>query len=277
MTDTALAPMHLTSSEIDLIKRTVAQGATDDELKLFLYDCRRQGVHPLDKMIHFSKRGGKYTPITSIDHMRSRADETGAYAGSDEPAYDIDDESDKLPRWSRVTVWKIVQGVRCPFTATARWSEYAPRGNEGFMWQKMPRLMLGKCAEALALRKAFPKQLHGIYERAEMMQAQEPAADAKGSGTKGESPQASAHSHPVGSTPSTVAPVESSPGSLDQEPPFNDQAADEERKELERRISAQPPARVTILMRRLELGDGDWRKLDIAALNMLANHLDKRA
>lgn len=102
-----------------------------------------------------------------------------------------------------------------------------------------------------------------------------PAADVKSSGTKGGTPQTSAH--PIGSTPSTAAPVESSPGSLDQEPPFNDQAADEERKELERRISAQPPARVTILMRRLELGDGDWRKLDIAALNMLANHLDKRA
>ena len=59
--------IEITPEHVALIKKTVAQGATKEELEMYFYDCRRQGVHPLDKLIHFTKRGGKYVPITSID------------------------------------------------------------------------------------------------------------------------------------------------------------------------------------------------------------------
>ncbi len=166
----------VTPEQIDLIKRTVANGATADELKLYLYDCARQGVHPLDKLIHFTKRGGKYTPITSIDFMRTRAADTGDYAGSDDASFHFEllangaPDYVKPPRSATVTVWRLVQGQRCPFTATARWSEYKPAEND-FMWQKMPHTMLAKCAEALALRKGFPRQLAGLYAKEELDQA----------------------------------------------------------------------------------------------------------
>jgi hypothetical protein len=62
-----IAAPAVTPDQLELIKRTVANGATDAELKLFLYDCQRRGIHPLDKLLHFTKRGGKYTPVTSID------------------------------------------------------------------------------------------------------------------------------------------------------------------------------------------------------------------
>lgn len=170
---TALVESHaptVTTEQLDLIKRTIAKDATPDELKLYLYDCARQGVHPLDKLIHFTKRSGKYTPITSIDFMRIRASETGEYAGSDDavffPAYET---ANSTPDAATVTVWRLVQGQRCPFVATARWAEYKP--DQDFMWKKMPHTMLAKCAEALALRKGFPKQLAGLYAKEEMDQA----------------------------------------------------------------------------------------------------------
>src|SRR5687767_6375131 len=112
----------LEAKEVDLVKRTVATGATDDELKLYFYDCQRRGVHPLDKLIHFTKRGGKYVPITSIDFMRQRATASGAYAGKDPSIFK--GEPGKNGFEATLTVYRLVQGVRCAWTSTARWSEY---------------------------------------------------------------------------------------------------------------------------------------------------------
>jgi len=247
---TEIAPIRLEAAEIDLVKRTIAVGASDEELKLFLFDCRRQGVHPLDKLIHFSKRGGKYTPITSIDFMRMRAADTSEHAGSDDPVYDQPEGTGKPILWAKVTVYRLVQGQRCAFTATARWFEYYPGKGQGFLWDKMPRLMLGKCAEALALRKAFPKQLHGIYEQAELMQA-------------------GVEERPLPPTEITAdAPVDAGP-SL-----FSNPEADE-RAELIRQLETVNPSKIKIGLHRVLSVDpeSDWRKLDTAALATLAKHV----
>lgn len=160
----------ITNEQKELVRRTIAPDATDSELALFFYDCTRRGVHPLDKLIHFTKRNGKYTPITSIDMFRQRASESGEHFGTDDAIYLGDVGKPEFA--ASVTVYKKVQGEKCAFTATARWSEYFPGEKQGFMWQKMPHLMLAKCAEALALRKAFPAQLHGLYTPEEMAQAE---------------------------------------------------------------------------------------------------------
>src|SRR5262245_6080124 len=150
--------------QLDLMKRTVAAGTTNDEFALFAQICQRTGLDPFVRQIYMIVRGQgtkrKATPQTSIDGFRHIAARTGAYAGSDEPEYDT--QAAVHPLWARVTVWKMVQGQRCPFTAMARWSEYCQSFTDyntgevaaGEMWRKMPYLMLGKCAEALALRKA---------------------------------------------------------------------------------------------------------------------------
>ena len=101
--------------------------------------------------------------------MRIRAAETDEYAGSDDANFLGGGE---YPSSATVTVWRLVQGTRYPFTATARWSEYKPDQND-FQWRKMPHTMLAKCAEALALRKGFPRQLAGLYAREELDQATE--------------------------------------------------------------------------------------------------------
>jgi phage recombination protein Bet len=153
-------------TDLALIKRTVAPNATDDQLALFLHDCQRRGVHPLDKLIVFTNAGGKYTPITTIDYMRSRAAESGEMAGSDDAVF-VERTAGK-PATATVTVHRITNGTKYSYTATARYDEYYRNTPT---WNHMPHTMLAKCAEALALRKAFPHQLHGLYTREEMQQA----------------------------------------------------------------------------------------------------------
>jgi phage recombination protein Bet len=160
----APAPV-VTRDQLALIKKTVAVGATDAELELYLYDCQRRGVHPLDKLIYFTRHGGRYTPITSIDFLRGRAHDTGEMAGSDDPVFDKD------ARTATVTVYRLTRGTRYAYSATARYSEYVPAPGQDHMWKRMPHVMLGKCAEALALRKAFPQQLGGLYVKEELEQA----------------------------------------------------------------------------------------------------------
>jgi len=158
----------VTDDQLSLIKRTIAVGATDDELQLHIYNCQRRNCHPLDGLIHFTKRGGRYVPVVGIDYLRSRAAITREYAGNDDAVFSGVTGSDKSA--ATVTVYRLVEGTRCAFTATARWTEYYPSGYTA-MWDKMPHTMLGKCAEALALRKGFPEETSGLYLSEEMDQA----------------------------------------------------------------------------------------------------------
>jgi phage recombination protein Bet len=155
-----------TQEQVELIKNTVAKGATDDELKLFLYTARRTGLDPLTKQIHFVKRGGQMTIQTGIDGYRAIAERTGELAGITDPLYEV--EGDK-PIKAIVKVYRSKNGMMAEFAASARFTEYVAYGP---LWQKMPYLMLGKCAEALALRKAFPNDLSGLYTNEEMAQAE---------------------------------------------------------------------------------------------------------
>jgi phage recombination protein Bet len=163
----------LTPNQVELIKSKYAVGASDDELKIFLYVCARTKLDPFARQIYFVKRWDSkqgrdvFTPQTSIDGLRSIAERSGNYAGNDDPIFD----DEKLPKRATVSVYKIVQGQRVAFTGTARWDQYCPSAPNDFMWKKMPHLMLGKCAEALALRKAFPNVISGLYISEEMEQA----------------------------------------------------------------------------------------------------------
>ncbi len=159
--------------QLNQIKDVYAKGANDVEFANFILVSTRTGLDIFKKQIYlvprWDKRLGKevFTPQAGIDGFRAVAERTGAYAGNDDPEFTSKD-GENHPDTAKVTVYKIVQGVRCPFTATARWSEYFPGEKLGFMWKQKPHVMLGKCAEALALRKAFPNIIQGFYESAEL-------------------------------------------------------------------------------------------------------------
>lgn len=172
-----------TPQEVELIKNTIATGSTDNELKLFLYQAKRTQLDPLAGQLHFTKYNTKSGPkvsfITSIDGYRLIAERTGQYAGNDDYSfndnksqYEVLKSGDKRPLTATATVYRLVHGERVPFTSTVVWDSYYPGPNKGFIWDKMPFLMLGKCAEAIALRKAFPQELGGLYTSEEMDQSE---------------------------------------------------------------------------------------------------------
>jgi phage recombination protein Bet len=148
------------------------QDFTDQELDLFAMVALRMRLDPFQKQIYAVKRQGKVTFQTGIDGFRSSAEETDQYRGSDEPEYGPMVGNPPHPEWAKVVVHReLPDGARISQSATAYWDEYVVTGSQGFQWTKMPRVMLAKCAEAAAFRKAFPKRFAQAYEPAEMQQA----------------------------------------------------------------------------------------------------------
>lgn len=160
-------------SQLETVRNVLAPDLSDHELQLFALVAQRSGLDPFAKQIYAVKRQGKVTFQTGIDGYRSTAAKTSEYDGSDEPLYgDIIEQPFPHPEWARVTVYRRrPDGSRLAQSATAWWSEFYPGESQGHMWKKMPRNQLAKCAEALALRKAFPYVLADIYTDAEMDQA----------------------------------------------------------------------------------------------------------
>lgn len=159
------------------------QNITDEDFNYFLLQARRLKLSPLARQIYCVYRGKKLSVEPTIDGLTLIAERTGEYAGVDAPDFKKSAREDWRPATATVTVYRIVQGQRCPFSWLVRWQEYAPYHRDyttneeklGQMWSKMPYGQLAKCAFAAALRKAFPNELSGSYIKEEMEQAGEDA------------------------------------------------------------------------------------------------------
>jgi phage recombination protein Bet len=161
-----------TPEQQQLISSSIAPGCTPDELKLFAYACQRTGLDPFSKQIYAIKRGGKLTIQAGIDGLRSIAERSGELDGS--ATFWIGDAEgsqwsdvwlgSKPPAAAKTIIYR--KGCSHSFVGVARYADYAGQG----LWSKMPSAMLAKCSEALALRKAFPADMSGVYTVDEMEQ-----------------------------------------------------------------------------------------------------------
>ena len=163
-----------TPEQTQLISNTIAPGCSSDELKLFAYACQRTGLDPFSKQIYAIKRGGKMQIQAGIDGLRSIAERTGELDGSDTYWCGEDGQwqdvwlAAKPPAAAKVIIYR--KGCAHPFSGVARFADY--NAGQG-LWSKMGATMIAKCAEALALRRAFPANLSGVYTTDEMEQAEE--------------------------------------------------------------------------------------------------------
>lgn len=184
----------MTGAQLSLVRRTVASDCNDVEFDLFMAVAQSKGLDPFTKQISaivFNKDKPdkrKMAIITTIDGFRVIAERTGQYHPDDnEPEFTYDPEikGPLNPLGLVKAKVKVFKDGR-PAPGVAYWEEFAPIKDEwgeneqgkwkptgkqtldvGGNWGKMPRVMLAKCAEAQALRKAFPERLSGLYEGAE--------------------------------------------------------------------------------------------------------------
>jgi phage recombination protein Bet len=191
ITTTTVGPLIFTPDQINLIKRTIADGASNDELDLFLHQCKRTGLDPLARQIYCTFRwnnvqdkNGKWikqkrmTIQTSIDGFRLVAERTGKYAGQLGPLWCGQDGiwrdvwlAAEAPAAGKIGI--IRSDFKEPLWAVADWRSYVQKTDKGVnrMWQQMGPTMIAKCAESLGLRRAFPQELSGLYTPEEMSQA----------------------------------------------------------------------------------------------------------
>lgn len=172
----------LGEEKVDLLKRTICKGATNDELELFIHACNRMHLDPFMRQIHAVKRwqDGKevMTIQTGIDGYRLIAERTGKYMPGREFTFAY--KEGKV--FSATAYVKKLggDGQWHEIASTVYWDEYVGKKKDGTftgMWRDKPHVMLGKCAEAAVLRKAFPADLSGVYTKEEMESADVEVSD----------------------------------------------------------------------------------------------------
>lgn len=186
-----LTTKHDNTAIREALKTSLYPGASDESVDMVLAYCKAGGLDPMTKPVHIVPmwipekkvngqvvRRGQMQDVVmpGIELYRTKAHRTGEYAGQDEAEYGptVEAFGISFPEWCRVAVYKLVQGVRVAFSAKVYWVEaYATAGkdsdNPNAMWRKRPFGQLEKCAEALALRKAFPEAV-GAQPTAEEME-----------------------------------------------------------------------------------------------------------
>lgn len=171
-----------TPEQRDLIKRTVAPQASDDELAMFLHIAAVSGLDPLRKQIHFMKHSGRVVIVADVNGLQARAAREADFEGLlhavvyEKDDFQVDNATGSVLRHTTnplgsngkiLGAWATVKRKgKLPFTSVVRFGEYDNANNA--LWKSKPAVMIDKVAKSTALRLAYPEQLGGIYDRAEL-------------------------------------------------------------------------------------------------------------
>jgi phage recombination protein Bet len=185
--ETANIDSHFNAKQIDILKNSICRGVTNDEFEVFLMACVKTKLDPFMRQIYAVKRKAKLpngswgetmTIQTGIDGYRLIAERTERYAPGVEPTYTYDEKGGLLSATAYIKK-QTADGTWHLVSSSAYIDEYCQTFTDratgekkaSGMWGNMPRTMLAKCAEAQALRKAFPAEMSGVYTKEEMQQA----------------------------------------------------------------------------------------------------------
>jgi phage recombination protein Bet len=176
-----------TQDEIALIHRTFMEGAKPDDVSLFVATCERTGLDPFARQIMASSRNTQkngqwvtlWTWLVTIDGLRKIAVDSGDYEGQEGPWW-CGEDGEWREVWTKKTpclAAKVLvhrRGFRTGLSGIAKYESYVQKKKDGQpnnVWQNLGDHMTAKCAEALALRRAYPNEMAGLYTSDEMAQA----------------------------------------------------------------------------------------------------------
>jgi phage recombination protein Bet len=179
--------LQLQPEQLDLLKRTIARGATDDELALFMEVCRLTGLDPFTGQIYAVKRWDSREKRevmaiqVGIDGLRLIGDRNGTYAPGNSPTYTFKEDGslDSCTAYGH-KARKTPDGKFAwfPVNATVWYDEKVQRTRSGEptrFWKESPRNQLAKCAEALLIRKCAPNETRHVRLAVEVRESEQEA------------------------------------------------------------------------------------------------------
>jgi phage recombination protein Bet len=177
------ATFEFSPEQRKMIRDSFLSGASEQEAEVLMELARLRRLNPITQQIHFVQRWNSqrkamvWAAQVGIDGFRAIAERTGNYDGQDEAEFEYDAKGNL--KLARVRVYR--RDWSRPAVGVAHFSEYAQTTKEKqltHMWASKPHVMLSKCAEALAFRKAFPEDTSGLYAPEEMPEQEAPATRA---------------------------------------------------------------------------------------------------
>lgn len=180
-----------------LLRRYLYPDLSFEHIEQFLRHCDHLNLDPWCKQVYprtvDAERGGpQLVVLLAIGGLRALAHRTGEFAGVDAPVFTYG-EHERFPVKAEITVYRLVDGVRTPFTGSALWEEFYPGPNPPTLWDEKPTRCLETPAEAQALRRAFnldglhaPEEFHrGEFDRRRAGRPAGPSGGGAGAGKAG--------------------------------------------------------------------------------------------